>query len=155
MATLQEVIGNRATMDESLRERFGREFDAMTPDQQRAAYVHQARVIHEITYTLQMARDGHTTLRSDKDLLKHLEALAWSTDGAEPVPVVTRPNMENAQQAARHAHVPQHHQGYYIAVNIWLKMRGFETEAAWDIDQMDLPPDIRTIAENADITPSG
>jgi len=68
-------------MDEHLRERAGREYDAMTPDQQRAAYIHQARVIHEITYTLQLARDGHTTFKNDRELLKHLEALAWSTDG--------------------------------------------------------------------------
>jgi hypothetical protein len=31
MATLQEVIGNRSIMDANLRERDGREYDAMTP----------------------------------------------------------------------------------------------------------------------------
>jgi hypothetical protein len=82
MATLQEVIGDRVMMDEHLRERAQREYNALSPEQQRQAYIHQARVIHEMTYTLQLARDGHTTFRSDKDLLEYLTALAWSTDGA-------------------------------------------------------------------------
>jgi len=81
MPTLQEVLGNRVLMDEHLHERAGHEYDAMTTDQQRAAYIHQARVIHEITYTLQLARDGETTFHNDKDLLKYIEALVWSTDG--------------------------------------------------------------------------
>src|SRR5215212_173081 len=89
MATLQEVIGNRAMMDENLRERAGREYDAMSPEQQRAAYIHQARVIHEITYALQLAADGHSTLRSDLDLLQHITRLAWSTDGT-PSPLEFR-----------------------------------------------------------------
>lgn len=76
MATLQEVIGNRIVMDEHLRERAGRKYDALTPAQQRAAYIHQARVIHEIIYTLQLAED-----RTGRDLLKYIQQLAWSTDG--------------------------------------------------------------------------
>ena len=86
MATLQETIGSRYPIDGPLRERAGREYDAMTPQQQRAAYVHQARVIHEISYMLQLASEGHTTFLSDKVLLKHIEALAWSTDGTSAAP---------------------------------------------------------------------
>lgn len=82
MATLQEVIGNRAMMDEVLRTQEARKYDEMTPDQQRAAYIHQARVIHEITYTLQMTRDGEMRFKNDRDLLKYIEALAWSDDGS-------------------------------------------------------------------------
>lgn len=89
MATLQEVIGSRAVMDENLRERAEREYDAMSPEQQRAAYIHQARVLHEITYTLQLARDGHTTFKNDKNLLDHITALAWATDGT-PSPMEFR-----------------------------------------------------------------
>jgi hypothetical protein len=84
MATLQEVLGNRTEMDAQLRERHIRAFDAMTPDQQRAAYVHQARIIHEITYMLQLARDGHSMFKNDQQLLKYLESLAWSSDGTAP-----------------------------------------------------------------------
>jgi hypothetical protein len=82
MATLQEAIGQRVVMDAPLRERAGREYDAMTMEQQRAAYIHLARVVHEVTYLLQLARYGHTTATSDADILKTVEALVWSTDGA-------------------------------------------------------------------------
>ena len=81
MATLQEVLGNRTEMDAQLRERHIRAFDAMTPDQQRAAYVHQARIIHEVTYALQLAADGHSTFKNDKGLLDYITTLVWSTDG--------------------------------------------------------------------------
>jgi hypothetical protein len=95
MATLQEVLGNRTEMDENLRERHIRAFDAMSPEQQRAAYVHQARVLHEVTYALQLARDGHTTFRSDKNLLEYITALVWSTDGAETAPAVPLPTVSS------------------------------------------------------------
>jgi hypothetical protein len=82
MATLQEVISNRVLMDKDLRERAGSEYDALTPEQQRAAFIHQARVIHEVTYMLQLARDGQTIMSGDKELLKHIETLVRSTDGS-------------------------------------------------------------------------
>ena len=84
METLQELIGNRLLLDGYLRERAARDYDAMTPQQRRTAYIHQARVIHEISYKL--ASDGHTMFRSDTDLLKQIEALAWSTDGSRQPP---------------------------------------------------------------------
>jgi hypothetical protein len=47
----------------------------------RATYVHQARIIYEIAHMLQLASDGHSTFRNDQDLLEHIRALAWSSDG--------------------------------------------------------------------------
>jgi hypothetical protein len=99
MATLQEVIGDRVMMDEHLRQRAQREYDAMAPVQQRAAYVHQARIIHEVAYMLQLASDGHTTFRSDKDLLDHITALVWSTDGAESASTVLGAQQKQASEA--------------------------------------------------------
>lgn len=80
MATLQEVIGDRLVMDAHLRERARHEYDAMIPDEQRAAYVHQARILHEIVYTLQLASDGHSTVLNANSLLEQIQALVWSTD---------------------------------------------------------------------------
>ena len=82
MATLRSVIGDRITMDEHLRARAEREYDAMSPEQQRAAYIHQARIIHEVMYTLQLASDGHSTFKNDRDVLTYIEQLAWSEDDA-------------------------------------------------------------------------
>ena len=81
MISLQTLLGNRILVDEQLRERAGQEYDALTAEQRRTAYIHQARVIHEIIFTLQLASDSETTFRDDRDLLRHIEALAWSTDG--------------------------------------------------------------------------
>lgn len=81
MATLQEIIGDRVMMDEHLRERAGHEFDAMTPEQQRAAYIHLARVNHEIAYMLQLFEDGEVK-GSPQLLLEHIHRIIWSTDGA-------------------------------------------------------------------------
>ena len=80
MATLLEVIGDRLVMDAHLRERARHEYEAMLPDEQRAAYVHQARILHEIISTLQLASEGHAIFPHAKSLLEQLQALVWSTD---------------------------------------------------------------------------
>jgi hypothetical protein len=61
------------------------EYDAVTPDEQRAAYVHQARIMHELISTLQLASDGHLPYPNDKSLLEHIQALVWSTDSLSAV----------------------------------------------------------------------
>jgi hypothetical protein len=78
MAKLRDVLANRFAMDAHLREREGHEYDALTPGQQRAAYIHARRVIHEIQIILQLARDGHTTARSDADVLRWIQTSAWA-----------------------------------------------------------------------------
>jgi hypothetical protein len=99
MATLQEVLGNRIAMDGHLRERFAREYDKMIGEQQRASYIHLARINHEISYLLQLAREGETTFRNDQGLLKHIQALAWSTDGVGAEPIYDGANLTPREMA--------------------------------------------------------
>ena len=93
MATLLEVIGHRVDMDEHLRERARHEYDAMIPDEQRAAYVHQARIMHELVSMLELASNGHSPFPNDKSLLEHIQALVWSTDSL-PTVRAARPSMD-------------------------------------------------------------
>jgi hypothetical protein len=71
----------------------------------------------------------------------------------EEPPAVTSPILDEVRQRQR-AYQPQHEPAYYNIVIGWLTLRGFETKSAEQIDQMDLPPHIRQIAEKAAITPS-
>ena len=45
---------------------------------------------------------------------------------------------------------PRHKPAYYSIVNHWLVARGFEPEPDQNIDEMDLPDDIRNVAERAE-----
>ena len=82
MATLRELIGERVILDDQLCAHAGRDFDELSPEQQRAAYIHARRVIHEVQTILQLAHDGHAPFANDRELLQYLEQLAW----AEPKP---------------------------------------------------------------------
>jgi hypothetical protein len=78
MATLRELIGKRAILDNQLCAHAGRDFDELSPEQQRAAYIHARRVIHEVQTIIQLARDGHTLFTNDRELLQYVEQLAWA-----------------------------------------------------------------------------
>ena len=82
MATLRELIGERVMLDAQLCTHAGRDFDALSPEQQRSAYIHARRVIHEVQTVLQLARDGQAPFSNDRELLQYVEQLAW----AEPKP---------------------------------------------------------------------
>ncbi len=77
MAKLRDVLGNRIAIDADLREREGRKYDALTPEQQRATYIHMRRVLHEIQMILQLARDEQTSAGSDADVLRWIQTIAW------------------------------------------------------------------------------
>ena len=77
MAKFRDVFGNRIAIDADLREREGCEYDALTPEQQRATYIHVRRVLHEIQMILQLARDEQTSAGSDADVLRSIQTLAW------------------------------------------------------------------------------
>ena len=77
MAKLRDVLGNRIAIDADLREREGGKYDALTPEQQRATYLHMRRVLHEIQMILQLACDEQTLAGSDADVLRWIQTIAW------------------------------------------------------------------------------